>query len=50
MITSRNSPKKPFRIKFSTKQKVLNNKGKEKKWNLIANYFDGSLLIILNLY
>ena len=36
--------KKPYRIKFSTKQKILNFEGKEKKWTLIANYFDRSLL------
>ena len=37
-------PKKPYRIKFSTKQKIFNFKGKEKKWTLIANHFDRSLL------
>ena len=42
--TSMIPPKKPFRIKFSTKQKILNFEGKEKKWTLIANYFDRSLL------
>ena len=38
------SPKKPYRIKFSTKQKILNIKGKYKKWTLIANSFDRALL------
>jgi hypothetical protein len=38
------SPKKSFRIKFSTKQKILDIKGKEKKWTLIANHFDRSFL------
>ena len=42
--TSFASPKKPFRVKFSSKQKILNFKGKEKKWTLIANHFDRSLL------
>ena len=42
--TSILSSKKPYRIKFSTKQKILNFKGKEKKWTLIANHFDRSLL------
>ena len=42
--TSSVSQKKPYRIKFSSKQRVLNSKGKEKKWTLIANYFDRSLL------
>ena len=37
-------PKKPYRIKFSNKQKIFNFKGKEKKWTLLANYFDRSLL------
>ena len=38
------SPKKPYRIKFSSKQKILNFEGKYKKWNLIANAFDRALL------
>ncbi len=37
-------PKKPYRIKFSKKQKIFNFEGKEKKWTLIANHFDRSLL------
>ena len=38
------SPKKSFRIKFASKQKILDIKGKEKKWTLIANHFDRSFL------
>ena len=38
------SPKKSFRIKFATKQKILDIKGKDKKWTLIANHFDRSFL------
>lgn len=38
------SPKKSFRIKFPSKQKILNFKGKEKRWTLIANHFDRSFL------
>ena len=33
-------PKKPYSIKFNTKQKVLGLKGSYKKWVLLANYFD----------
>ena len=36
--------KKSFRIKFDSKQKILNFKGKEKRWTLIANHFDRSFL------
>ena len=36
--------KKSYRIKFDSKQKILNFKGKEKKWTLIANHFDRSFL------
>ena len=36
--------KKPYRIKFSTKQKILGLKGSSKKWILMANAFDRSLL------
>ena len=36
--------KKSYRIKFDSKQKIFNFKGKEKKWTLIANYFDRSFL------
>lgn len=42
--TTSEAPKKPFRIKFSKKQQIFNFEGKEKKWNLLANYFDTSLL------
>ena len=42
--SSAGAPKKPYRIKFSSKQKILNFKGKEKKWTLFANYYDRSLL------
>ena len=37
-------PKKPYRIKFSNKQKIFNFKGNDKKWTLIANAFDRSLI------
>jgi len=43
-MSSSFAPKKPYRIKFSSKQKILNFKGKEKKWVLLANYYDRSLL------
>ena len=42
--TSMVSTKKPFRIKFATKKKMFNFKGKEKKWTLLANYYDRSVL------
>ena len=35
-----NPPKKPYSIKFDKKQEILGLKGKYKKWNLIANFFD----------
>lgn len=38
------SPKFPYSIEFSTKQKILDFKGKYKKWELISNFFDRSLL------
>ena len=38
------SQKKSYRIKFNSKKKMLNFKGKEKKWSLIANHFDRSFL------
>jgi hypothetical protein len=38
------SVKKSFRIKFDSKQKIFNFKGKEKRWTLIANHFDRSFL------
>lgn len=37
-------PKKPYKIKFTHKQKILDFKGDYKKWVLIANYFDRTLL------
>ena len=36
--------KKSYRIKFDTKQKIFNFKGKEKRWTLIANHFDRSFI------
>jgi len=36
--------KKPYRIKFSKKQKILGFEGKYKNWALMANAFDRSLL------
>ena len=36
--------KKSFRVKFDSKQKILNFKGKEKKWILNANHFDRAFL------
>ena len=41
---SRGFPKKPYRIKFDTKQKVLDAPGKAKKWTLINNYGDKTLM------
>ena len=37
-------PKKPYRIKFTNKQQIFNFKGKDKKWTLLANSFDRSLI------
>ncbi|MDE6317804.1 MAG: CotH kinase family protein [Muribaculaceae bacterium] len=37
-------PKKPYRIKFDKKQKVLDAPAKAKKWTLINNYGDKTLL------
>lgn len=37
-------PKKPFRIKFDTKQKVLGGPAKAKKWTMINNYGDKTLM------
>ena len=39
-----NPPKKPYSVKFDKKQEVLGLKGKYKKWNLIANFFDLSYI------
>lgn len=41
---SRNFPKKPWRIKFSKKQNVLGAPAKAKKWTLINNYGDKTLM------
>lgn len=37
-------PKKPFRIKFESKQRVLDAPAKAKKWTLINNYGDKTLM------
>ena len=37
-------PKKPYRIKYSKKQKVLDSPAKAKKWTLINNYGDKTLM------
>jgi len=37
-------PKKPYRIKFNSKQKVLDAPAKAKKWTLINNYGDKTLM------
>jgi hypothetical protein len=42
--TSMASDKRPYRLKFETKQKVLGLDGEYKKWTLIANFYDKSLL------
>ena len=36
--------KKPYKIKFNTKQEILGLKGSYKKWTLIANHYDRSLM------
>ena len=41
---SREFPKKPYRIKFDTKQHVLDAPAKAKKWTLINNYGDKTLM------
>ena len=41
---SRGFPKKPYRIKFDKKQRVLDAPGKAKKWTLINNYGDKTLM------
>ena len=41
---SRTFPKKPWRIKFNKKQKVLNAPAEAKKWTLINNYGDKTLM------
>jgi len=37
-------PKKAYKIKFKKKQKILSFSGKYKKWAILANHFDKSLL------
>ncbi len=37
-------PKRPYRIKFDTKQQVLDAPAKAKKWTLIPNYGDKTLM------
>lgn len=39
-----NFPKKPFRIKFDKKQTVLGGPAKAKKWTMINNYGDKTLM------
>ncbi len=41
---SRTFPKRPYRIKFNKKQHVLDSPAKAKKWTLINNYGDKTLL------
>ena len=41
---SRSFPKKPYRIKFAHKQQVLGSPAKAKKWTLINNYGDKTLM------
>ena len=41
---SRDFAKKPYRIKFDEKQRVLNAPAKAKKWTLINNYGDKTLM------
>ena len=41
---SRSFPKKPYRIKFDKKRKVLDAPAKAKKWTLINNYGDKTLM------
>ena len=41
---SRQFPKKPWRIKFDKKQNVLGSPAKAKKWTLINNYGDKTLM------
>ena len=39
-----NFPKKPYRIKYNKKHKVLDSPAKAKKWTLINNYGDKTLM------
>lgn len=41
---SRLFPKRPYRIKFDSKQRVLGSPAKAKKWTLIPNYSDKTLM------
>ena len=41
---SKDFPKKPYRIKFANKQRVLGSPAKAKNWSLINNYGDKSLM------
>ena len=41
---SRGFPKKPYRIKFANKHNVLGSKANAKKWTLINNYGDKTLM------
>lgn len=41
---SKDFPKKPYRIKFQTKHNVLGSPAKAKKWTLINNYGDKTLM------
>ena len=41
---SRSFPKKPYRLKFAHKQQVLGSPAKAKKWTLINNYGDKTLM------
>lgn len=41
---SRQFPKRPYRIKFDSKQNVLGSPAKAKKWTLIPNYGDKTLV------
>ena len=41
---SRDFPKKPYRIKFYTKQKMPGAPGKAKKWTLLNNYGDKTMM------
>lgn len=41
---SLNFPKKPYRIKFNKKRRVLDSPAKAKKWTLLNNYGDKTLM------
>ena len=42
--TTATYPKKPYKLKFEKKQEILEFSGKYKKWTLLANYLDKSLI------